>query len=98
LKKKIFKKGMAYLHENWILHRDMKTSNLLLSKDGVLKICDFGMARLFSDPLGSYTPLVITLWYRSPELLLGEHTYSTEVDMWFVIFFNSLLIEGVLDV
>jgi cell division cycle 2-like len=54
------------------------------------------MARLFSDPLGSYTPLVITLWYRSPELLLGEHTYSTEVDMWFVFFIFKSFTLGVL--
>ena len=76
--------GVSYLHENWILHRDLKTSNLLISKDGVLKICDFGMARNFSDPLGSYTPLVVTLWYRSPELLLGCTSYSTAIDMWSV--------------
>ena len=49
---------------------------------GVLKVADFGLARRFGDPLGSMTQLVVTLWYRSPELLLGAEEYSTAVDMW----------------
>jgi cell division cycle 2-like len=72
--------GVAYLHDNWVIHRDLKTSNLLL-KNGVLKICDFGMARYFSEPLEKLTPNVVTLWYRAPELLLGEDVYSTAMDM-----------------
>lgn len=75
-------KGMEYLHDNWVIHRDLKPKNLLLSSKGELKICDFGMARTFGDPLGKYTNLVITLWYRPPEILLGEKEYSTAVDMW----------------
>lgn len=46
-----------------------------------MKICDFGMARFYGDPIKPYTPLVITRWYRPPELLLGAKTYSTAVDM-----------------
>lgn len=64
-------RGVAYMHERWILHRDLKTSNLLLSSDGILKIADFGLAREYGDPIKPYTPLVVTLWYRCPELLLG---------------------------
>ncbi len=74
--------GVHYLHENWILHRDLKTSNLLLNNRGVLKIADFGMARYFGDPPPKMTQLVVTLWYRAPELLLGAERYSTPVDMW----------------
>ncbi|KHN86408.1 Putative serine/threonine-protein kinase [Toxocara canis] len=74
--------GVAHMHDEWILHRDLKTSNLLLSHKGVLKIGDFGLAREFGDPLKPYTPIVVTLWYRSPELLLGVKEYSTAVDMW----------------
>lgn len=76
--------GVAYLHENWILHRDLKTSNLLLNNRGQLKIADFGMARYVGDPAPKLTQLVVTLWYRSPELLLGTKTYDTAVDMWSV--------------
>uniref|UniRef100_A0A914EAY7 cyclin-dependent kinase n=2 Tax=Acrobeloides nanus TaxID=290746 RepID=A0A914EAY7_9BILA len=76
--------GVNYMHEEWVIHRDLKTSNLLLSHEGVLKIGDFGLAREYGDPLKPYTPIVVTLWYRSPELLLGVHEYSTAVDIWSV--------------
>jgi cell division cycle 2-like protein len=74
--------GVAYLHANWVLHRDLKTSNILVNNRGELKICDFGMARQYGSPLRPYTHMVVTLWYRPPELLLGCTTYSTAVDMW----------------
>ncbi|PNP49967.1 hypothetical protein THARTR1_09298 [Trichoderma harzianum] len=76
--------GVAYLHQNYILHRDLKTSNLLLSNRGLLKIADFGMARYVGDPRPKLTQLVVTLWYRAPELLLGTRTYDAAVDMWSV--------------
>ncbi|CAA0818355.1 Protein kinase superfamily protein [Striga hermonthica] len=74
--------GVEYLHDNWVLHRDLKTSNLLLNNCGELKICDFGLARQYGSPLKPYTHLVVTLWYRAPELLLGAKQYSTAIDMW----------------
>ncbi|CAG7871201.1 unnamed protein product [Brassica rapa] len=74
--------GLKYLHSNWIIHRDLKPSNLLLNNSGELKICDFGMARQYGSPIKPYTQLVVTQWYRSPELLLGTKEYSTAVDMW----------------
>ncbi|XP_050375158.1 cyclin-dependent kinase G-2 [Argentina anserina] len=74
--------GVKYLHDNWVLHRDLKTSNLLLNNRGELKICDFGLARQYGSPLKPYTHLVVTLWYRAPELLLGAREYSTAIDMW----------------
>jgi cell division cycle 2-like len=84
--------GISYLHTSWILHRDLKTSNLLLSNRGVLKIADFGMARYFGDPSPKMTQLVVTLWYRAPELLLGTERYGREVDMWSVgCIFGELL-------
>ena len=74
--------GVAYLHTNWILHRDLKTSNLLLNNRGRLKIADFGMARYVGDPPPKLTQLVVTLWYRAPELLLGAREYGAAVDTW----------------
>lgn len=76
--------AVAHLHDNWILHRDLKTSNLLLSHKGVLKVGDFGLAREYGSPLKPYTPVVVTLWYRAPELLLNCKEYSTAIDMWSV--------------
>ncbi|KAJ8747965.1 hypothetical protein K2173_007852 [Erythroxylum novogranatense] len=76
--------GIKHLHDNWVLHRDLKTSNLLMNNQGELKICDFGMSRLYGSPLKPYTSLVVTMWYRAPELLLGAKEYSTAVDMWSV--------------
>lgn len=75
--------GLGYLHDCAILHRDMKGSNILLSAKGELKLADFGLARLYNKKRrNDYTNRVITLWYRSPELLLGETVYGPEVDMW----------------
>ncbi|XP_010484068.1 PREDICTED: cyclin-dependent kinase G1-like isoform X2 [Camelina sativa] len=76
--------GLSYLHTNWIIHRDLKPSNLLMNNSGELKICDFGMARQYGSPIKPYTQMVITQWYRPPELLLGAKEYSTAVDMWSV--------------
>lgn len=88
-------RAVAYMHDHWYIHRDLKTSNLLYDSRGVLKVCDFGLARKFGSPIRAYTQLVVTLWYRAPELLLGATTYSTAVDMWSVgcIFAEILLLK-----
>ncbi|PXF43835.1 Cyclin-dependent kinase C-1 [Gracilariopsis chorda] len=82
--------GLWYCHEREVLHRDIKGSNLLIDNKGNLKIADFGLARTFNDHLKRYTNRVITLWYRSPELLLGAEEYGPEVDIWSV---GCLLVE-----
>lgn len=75
--------GTAYLHQCKVMHRDMKTSNLLISNDGRLAIADFGLARTFRpDERRDMTKCVVTRWYRPPELLLGERRYTTAIDMW----------------
>ena len=62
----------------------MKSSNILITKGGVLKLCDFGLARALNKSGQSqrYTNRVVTLWYRAPELLLGERNYGPAIDMW----------------
>jgi len=74
--------AINHLHDNWIIHRDLKPSNLLINSEGVLKVADFGLAREYGCPIKSYTPNVVTLWYRAPEILLGEKEYSTPIDKW----------------
>ncbi|GAB7346238.1 hypothetical protein MBLNU457_4968t1 [Dothideomycetes sp. NU457] len=75
--------AVEYLHDHWILHRDLKTSNVLMNNRGQIKLADFGMARFTSDPPPrNLTSLVVTLWYRAPELLLGETEYGFEIDLW----------------
>ncbi|KAH6581801.1 hypothetical protein BASA50_009831 [Batrachochytrium salamandrivorans] len=76
--------AVACLHRNWIMHRDLKTSNLLMNNRGRIKVADFGLARKYGSPLGPITQLVVTLWYRAPELLLGAKEYTTAIDMWSV--------------
>ena len=86
--------AVEYLHDNWILHRDLKTSNILMSNRGEIKIADFGMARYFSSPAPPMTQLVVTLWYRAPELLLGAEKYDQAIDMWSVgCVFGELLMK-----
>lgn len=74
--------GIAYIHKNKILHRDLKPQNLLINEDNVLKVCDFGLARGFGVPINAYTDEVVTLWYRPPDVLLGYKNYDTGVDIW----------------
>lgn len=60
----------------------MKPQNLLINREGELKLADFGLARAFGIPVRSYTHEVVTLWYRAPDVLLGSRKYSTPVDIW----------------
>ncbi|PWN36067.1 Pkinase-domain-containing protein [Meira miltonrushii] len=77
-------RGIYFCHTHRILHRDLKPQNLLIDKEGNLKLADFGLARAFGIPLRTYTHEVVTLWYRAPEVLLGSRHYSTAIDMWSV--------------
>jgi len=85
--------GVRYLHDKKILHRDMKAANLLINNKGILQIADFGLARHYDEPAPvagrgggearrEYTTLVVTRWYRPPELLLQLRKYTTAIDLW----------------
>ena len=75
--------GLQDCHRMKILHRDIKGTNILINNRGEVKLADFGLARMYKAG-GRYTNHVITLWYRPPELLLGETSYDTSADMWSV--------------
>lgn len=76
--------GVAYCHHHRVLHRDLKPPNLLINREGQLKLADFGLARAFGIPVRSYTHEVVTLWYRAPDILMASRKYSTPVDIWSV--------------
>ncbi|EPX72375.1 transcription factor TFIIH associated cyclin-dependent protein kinase Mcs6 [Schizosaccharomyces osmophilus] len=76
-------RGLHHIHSRFILHRDLKPNNLLISSDGVLKLADFGLSRDYGMP-NHMSHQVITRWYRPPELFMGCRSYGTGVDMWSV--------------
>ena len=76
-------KAVQYLHKNNVVHRDIKCSNILINNNGKIKLADFGLARNINpNNTKKYTYKVVTLWFRAPELLLGETLYTTAIDIW----------------
>ncbi|KAG6026927.1 cyclin-dependent protein kinase [Claviceps citrina] len=79
--------GCQYLHTNWVLHRDLKPANIMVTSAGEVKIGDLGLARRFDKPLHSLfsgDKVVVTIWYRAPELILGSYHYTPAIDLWAV--------------
>nr|XP_020461235.1 cyclin-dependent kinase-like 4 isoform X2 [Monopterus albus] len=73
--------AVNFCHKHNCIHRDVKPENILLTKTGVIKLCDFGFARILR-PEDDYTDYVATRWYRAPELLVGDTQYGPPVDVW----------------
>ncbi|ELQ75670.1 Cdc2-related protein kinase [Trachipleistophora hominis] len=89
--------GVKFLHSNNIMHRDLKTNNILIDRNLDVKIADFGLSKHIKNGDSAYfddndivdetytsnnlTTNVVTLWYRAPEILLDEN-YSYKIDIW----------------
>ena len=82
------------MHKNKIIHRDLKPSNLLITKDNILKLADFGLARSYGLPIRNYHYKVVTLYYRPPDVLLGNKNYDTSIDMWSIGCIFEEMING----
>ena len=79
--------GVLYLHSCHIMHRDLKPANVLITSNGIVKVGDLGLARLVYEPLPPLIAgdkVVVTIWYRAPELLLGAKHYTKAIDIWAV--------------
>lgn len=74
--------AILFCHQRRVLHRDLKPQNLLIARNGTIKVADFGLGRAFGVPVRVYTHEVVTLWYRAPEVLLGAVRYSCPIDIW----------------
>jgi cell division cycle 2-like protein len=92
--------AISHVHKHWYMHRDIKTSNILIHQSGKLALCDFGLARKYVHPITNklMTSMVVTLWYRSIELLFGECYYGPEIDIWSVgcVFGELLYMDAIL--
>ncbi|XP_076044863.1 cyclin-dependent kinase-like 4 isoform X2 [Oratosquilla oratoria] len=85
--------AIKFCHAGQTIHRDVKPENILLTIDGVVKLCDFGFARLM-NPGENYTDYVATRWYRAPELLVGDTLYGPPVDVWAIGCVVAELVKG----
>jgi len=89
--------GIQYCHSRGVLHRDLKPENILMDNAGVLKIADFGLAKVHTGEYHKHTNSVVTRWYRAPELLLGTRAYGKGIDIWALgCIFGELLMNAVL--
>ncbi|XP_037097244.1 cyclin-dependent kinase-like 1 [Syngnathus acus] len=87
--------AINFCHKHNCIHRDVKPENILITKQHVIKLCDFGFARILTGPCDSYTDYVATRWYRAPELLVGDTQYGPPVDVWAVGCVFAELLSGV---
>ncbi|CAL8302274.1 unnamed protein product [Boreogadus saida] len=86
--------AVNFCHKQNCIHRDVKPENILITKHQVIKLCDFGFARILTGPSDYYTDYVATRWYRAPELLVGDTQYGPPVDVWAVGCVFAELLSG----
>jgi serine/threonine protein kinase len=74
--------GLKYLHENDIMHRDLKPGNILINENCDIKLGDFGSSRIITPSIKEVTPQIGTKWYKAPEIIFGKKDYGKYVDIW----------------
>ncbi|KAG8544326.1 hypothetical protein GDO81_022684 [Engystomops pustulosus] len=87
--------AVNFCHKHNCIHRDVKPENILITKHSVIKLCDFGFARILTGPSDYYTDYVATRWYRAPELLVGDTQYGPPVDVWAIGCVFAELLSGI---
>lgn len=87
-------RGLQYLHSNNIVHRDIKSDNILTSKNGDVKLADFGYSAQLTQERSARSSKVGTLCWMAPELIKGERRYDTKIDIWSFGIFAFELAEG----
>ena len=76
--------GISYLHSNWIIHRDLKSENIIINESGIIKLIDFNSAKIYGSPEREHTKNVTTVNFRAPEMFLGSGFYGPPCDIWSV--------------
>lgn len=75
-------RGLLFLHERHIIHRYIKSDNVLFNEEGTVQLADFGFAVQLTEQVSARTTKVGTLHWMAPELIKGERKYSTSIDIW----------------
>jgi len=93
--------GISHLHSNWIMHRDLKSENIIINENGVIKLIDFNSAKIYGSPEREHTKNVTTLNTRAPEMFLGSGFYGPPCDIWSLgcifaeLWIRNFIFEGV---
>ena len=74
--------GLYYLHSKSIIHRDIKSDNILVNSNGDIKLCDFGYATQLTKIKRGTVSQVGTICWMAPELIKKEKKYNQKVDIW----------------
>lgn len=79
-------KAVTQLHKNYFIHRDIKGSNILLTNQGEVKLCDFGLARNIGNTMGKRGTAIGSPCWMAPEMVTspieGEERYGSRIDVW----------------
>ncbi|NWV34441.1 PAK3 kinase, partial [Grantiella picta] len=83
--------GLDFLHSNHVIHRDVKSYNILLGTDGSIKLADFGLSAQLTPEQNQRSSVIGTSWWMAPEVVTKK-PYGPKVDIWS---FGIVIIEMV---